>query len=194
MDRNIESRRALAESVTAEIESFRSDNLKVGQEADDRVVCLLERARQEFSDYQNRAQKDFDALNQRAGRSFTDVQEHTSRGVEAVRRERDQDLGRALDRLVTHLRQVASSDDGNATSLLTLLKTCVADVDERCRTTQTAWIHTQTQLLGSNVWALAWPEAARVARNRMPVGEDVGPIHPPGYQPEGSDDRGRLAL
>ncbi|KAE8218221.1 hypothetical protein CF319_g7862 [Tilletia indica] len=179
-----DKRKDITETLATDVDTWQNERQKGTSVDEEQALAFLDRTRNDLEAFQTRSVQELDVLR----KSMTDAQARVKRSTESAHLQREQDFVKTLGRVTKRLRQISSRDDDHGRQLYALLKTCVADVDKRCRKTQASWMRAQTQLVGSNVWALAWPEAARVARIR--AAQTDGPIfgQPPGYQTDQGED------
>ncbi|KAE8212567.1 hypothetical protein CF326_g9893, partial [Tilletia indica] len=176
----------LFKSAVSDVEEFRVECHSVGLQADQRALDALSRAQRHFEDFQGQAQRDFEVLRERAFKDFVKAQENAALEIQMSSRQRDQEVDHLTHRLSMRMQAVASERGQDEGQLYAMLRASSEDVDKKCRTAQLGWLRAESQLLGSNVWALAWPEAARSAEARIREGEGRV-VPPPEYETAGRE-------
>ncbi|KAE8220364.1 hypothetical protein CF319_g6095 [Tilletia indica] len=169
------------EAAVADIEAIKIETRAMRLRADEHTLESLSRARSNFEEFQRRIQREFDTLKERAAQDFVETQEMAVRSVQTARTRQEEILEDSLDRLATKLRRFGTGKTDGDLRLFTLLKTSCEAMDVACKAAQSGWLRAETQLLGSNVWAVAWPEAARGAERRVRSAGGGGMTGPPDY-------------
>ncbi|KAE8222284.1 hypothetical protein CF319_g4490 [Tilletia indica] len=156
LDRVGERAEGEMESAVADIEAIRAETRAMRLQADEHTLEALSRARNNFEEFQRKIQREFDTLRDRAAQDFVDMHEMTARSVQSARARQEDILDENLNRLATRIRRLGTNKSEDDGQLFALLKSSCEGMDVACRAAQSGWRRAQSQLLGSNVWAVAW--------------------------------------
>ncbi|KAE8250669.1 hypothetical protein A4X13_0g4503 [Tilletia indica] len=169
------------ESAVADIEAIRVETRAMRLRSDEHTLESLSRARNNFEEFQRKIQREFDTLRERAAQDFMDMHEMTARSIQTARVRQDDILDENLNRVASRIRRLGTGKSEDEMQLFALLKSNCEGMDAAFRAAQSGWLRARSQLLGSNVWAVAWPEAARGAERRIRSAGGGGLSGPPDY-------------
>ncbi|KAK0540766.1 hypothetical protein OC842_000335 [Tilletia horrida] len=133
------------------------------------MAAAIEKAQVQLDCVRERAQKDLDDLHRRTTQEIADVQRQMEQETEEAKKARQEGRSEAVGRVMGLLQRLKDGVVGDVRGLCDMLKSSATETEVRAKAAQSGWLRVQTQLFGSNAWAIAWPEAARAAQQRVSV-------------------------
>ncbi|KAK0521490.1 hypothetical protein OC835_005353 [Tilletia horrida] len=165
------------EDLHSDIEAFRSAVQQQVKRIEDMLSKALHSSQQEFMEAQDRSRKEFADLLDKNRVKFETLQEQAVHTVDEVRLRADDGFSVTFKRLEGRLRAIGVRHGRDMARAMGQIRECSGAVMGSVRQTQSTWIRAQSQLVGLNTWAVAWPEAIRtVQQHHRRIG-----LSPPEY-------------
>ncbi|KAK0564265.1 hypothetical protein OC844_001809 [Tilletia horrida] len=162
-----------------DVQDLRSSMAGQMTSMEQQVRSELNQTRQRYAETQHRMVQELGDVLSRSQVNLDSIQEQATATLKGLQSRADEDFDKVTQRLFDKFRVLEGKRDRKFGEMLQQMKERSGDVANNVRTAQSIMSRSQSQLVGLNTWAVAWPEAIRTVHltSQRPA--------PPDYVAEG---------